>query len=95
GCIAGRSGGEEFTLLLEADEAQTDQVLARLRDRFEPIHAFGQTIFFSLSFGVCQSDASTGTLEDLLREADLALYRAKNEGRDRVIHALRGVPAST
>jgi diguanylate cyclase (GGDEF)-like protein len=85
--IAGRSGGDEFTILLDADAAQAEALLQRLRDRIEPITVFGQTFRFNISSGVCQADGHAATLEQLVHEADQALYRAKHGGRDRVVRA--------
>ena len=88
--IAGRSGGDEFMILLEADAAAAAALVQRLRARVGPIAVFGQTVRFSISTGVCQSSDQAGTLEHLIHEADQALYRAKHEGRDRVVHASGG-----
>ncbi|MDN5781529.1 MAG: diguanylate cyclase [Luteimonas sp.] len=83
--IAGRSGGDEFTILLEADAVQAEAMLQRLRDRIGPITVFGQTFGINISFGICQADRRAATLEHLIHEADQALYRAKYDGRDRVV----------
>ncbi len=88
--IAGRSGGDEFMILLEAGAADTAALLQRLRGRVQPIAVFGQTVRFSISSGVCEANDQAGTLEQLIHEADQALYRAKHEGRDRVVHACEG-----
>src|SRR5690606_16584413 len=85
--IVGRSGGDEFTILLDADADEAEAMLQRLRDRIEPITVFGQTFAFNISSGLCQADGSATTLEQLVHEADQALYRAKHEGRDRVVRA--------
>lgn len=85
--IAGRSGGDEFTILLEGDAADAGMLLRRLRARMEPVTAFGQTFRFNLSSGICQASGHATTLEQLVHEADQALYRAKHEGRDRVVCA--------
>ena len=85
--IAGRSGGDEFTILLETDAAEAEAMLQRLRGRIEPITVFGQTFRINISSGICQADGQAATLEHLVHEADQALYRAKDEGRDRVVRA--------
>ena len=85
--ITGRSGGDEFTILLDADAGEAEALLRRLRDRIEPITVFGQTFRFNISSGICQVDGQVGTLEQLVHLADQALYRAKHEGRDRVVRA--------
>ena len=87
GAIAGRSGGDEFTILLQGTAADAEALLQRLRERMEPITVFGQTFSFNFSAGVCQYDGSTTTLEQLIHNADQALYRAKHGGRDRVVCA--------
>jgi diguanylate cyclase len=91
--IAGRSGGDEFTILLDAGAAEAEAMLQRLRDRIEPITVFGQTFRINISSGVCQADGNSATLEQLIHLADQALYRAKREGRDRVVCAT-DLPAS-
>jgi diguanylate cyclase (GGDEF)-like protein len=83
--IAGRSGGDEFTILLDADAGAADALMARLRARIEPITVFGQRIDFKVSAGICQDDGETTSLEQLIHRADRALYRAKHDGRDRVV----------
>ena len=85
--IAGRSGGDEFTILLEAGAGEAEALLERLRACIGPITVFGQTFNFNLSSGICQDEAHIGSLEQLIHEADQALYRAKHEGRDRVVRA--------
>ncbi|HVI59885.1 MAG TPA: diguanylate cyclase [Luteimonas sp.] len=94
GAIAGRSGGDEFTILLEADAAEAEAMLQRLRARIEPITVFGRTFRINISSGVCQADGQAATLEQLVHEADQALYRAKHEGRDRVVRADDGAAAT-
>ncbi len=85
--IAGRSGGDEFTILLDGDATEAEVLLRRLRSRIEPITVFGQTFRINISSGICQADGDTATLEQLIHEADQALYRAKHDGRDRVVRA--------
>ena len=90
--IAGRSGGDEFTILLESDAAEAEALLRRLRKRIGPISVFGQTVRFSISSGVCQRHGQDDTLEQVIHEADQALYRAKHGGRDRVVRASGDTP---
>src|SRR5690606_28101094 len=85
--VVGRSGGDEFTILLDADATEAEAMLQRLRERIEPITVFGQTFGFNISSGLCQADDSATTLEQLVHDADQALYRAKHEGRNRVVRA--------
>lgn len=91
--IAGRRGGDEFTILIEDDATQAEVLLQRLRERIVPIRVFGQTFHFSISSGVCEANEQASTLEQLIHEADQALYRAKHAGRDRVVRAGGEKPA--
>jgi diguanylate cyclase (GGDEF)-like protein len=85
--IAARMGGEEFALLLP--EATADAALAaaeRLRKLVAgaAIVAEGKRIAVTISIGASACAADTRTVEDLLNEADIALYAAKRGGRNRV-----------
>lgn len=91
--IAGRSGGDEFTILLDADAAQAEALLQRLREKIEPITVFGQTFRINISSGVCQADGHAATLEQLIHRADQALYQAKHDGRGRAVRAGDGAAA--
>ena len=89
--IACRYGGEEFTLILpEATIAGTRQraeqirgVVKRLKLRHRD-HPLGRV---TVSLGIAMYPNHGPTGEDVLRAADEALYRAKAEGRDRVVVA--------
>jgi diguanylate cyclase (GGDEF)-like protein len=83
--LAGRFGGEEFLLAFPStspDVAVT--ILDRLREALALAAEEAETPAFTASFGVVDSSLSD-TLENLFRLADLALYRAKDEGRNRVV----------
>lgn len=88
--IGGRSGGDEFTLFLELDGAGTDTLLQRLRERIQPITVFGRTFAFHVSAGMAEAGEAASTLEQLVHEADQALYRAKHDGRDRTARTRGG-----
>ena len=92
--IAGRSGGDEFTILIDADAEEAEAMMRRLCDRIEPMTVFGQTFCFGVSFGVCQADENASSLEQLIHEADQALYRAKHQGHDRAAHARKAAIVS-
>ncbi|MBZ8139270.1 hypothetical protein CLD22_05060 [Rubrivivax gelatinosus] len=68
--IAGRSGGDEFMILVEDDASQAEALLQRLRERIQPIGVFGRTVHFSISSGVCEANEHVNTLEQLVHEAD-------------------------
>lgn len=85
--IAARLGGEEFAVLLPATGLKAARDLAeRLRASIEAldIDYRGQRIQMTCSFGVTASDSGSATLDQLLNAADLATYRAKAGGRNRV-----------
>lgn len=87
--IIGRWGGEEFMALLPGtSQAQAQQLAQRLRQSIERQHFHshdGQALSVTVSIGVHSSQCSTQkTAEQLVREADVALYRAKELGRNRV-----------
>lgn len=85
--IVCRLGGDEFAVLLHApvsvaDATSTGQRVVALAS--EPVELDGQPVATSVSVGVSFS-APGATLESLLSEADMALYRAKTEGRNRCV----------
>ena len=78
-----RFGGDEFAILLEdlTDEAEADDVAGRLVERLRaPYRLVGHEIVVSASVGVA---TALGPRNDLLRDADLAMYQAKASGKDR------------
>lgn len=82
GDVVGRWGGEEFVaLLLEADESQARAVAERCRRALE---AVGGALGVTASFGVTVLQDGD-TVSTCLRRADLALYDAKQAGRNRVV----------
>jgi two-component system chemotaxis response regulator CheY len=87
--IVARYGGEEFVVLLPAtDAASALDVAERLRSSVEQRSGTHRAITASL--GVTTLDAEEVDAETLVKEADQALYRAKESGRNRVCH-FRGV----
>jgi len=85
--LLGRYGGEEFILLvLDMDKAGVLAMAERIRqDVCSPAVAYeGKKIPISASFGVAVVN-SANTIELAVKCADEALYRAKNEGRNRVV----------
>jgi diguanylate cyclase (GGDEF)-like protein len=81
-----RLGGDEFAILLDdiPDISETTRVAERiLKETAAPFILNGQEIFTSASIGVALSNSRYQVAEDLLRDADTAMYRAKSEGRAR------------
>jgi diguanylate cyclase (GGDEF)-like protein len=82
GDVAARLGGDEFTLLLEGilGEGNAEEVAERIiRELRAPFAIDGHLIFATTSIGIALSDAVGGGPGDLLRAADIALYRAKDK----------------
>ena len=81
-----RLGGDEFALL--QIDARDARAMAQLAGRIcevlaEPFQLGGQEIITSVSIGIAAWPADGTDLDTLLRQADLALYRAKAHGRGR------------
>jgi diguanylate cyclase (GGDEF)-like protein/PAS domain S-box-containing protein len=82
GDFAARLGGDEFTLLLEeiSDAGDAEEIAERIiRELRAPLAIEGHLIFATTSIGIALSDAVGGGSGDLLRAADIALYRAKGK----------------
>ncbi len=80
-----RIGGDEFAVLLANIQRESDAsvVAARILDRIgEPFHFEGRQMFISASIGIALSYTGS-TPEDLLRNADTAMYHAKGQGKGR------------
>jgi diguanylate cyclase (GGDEF)-like protein/PAS domain S-box-containing protein len=81
-----RLGGDEFTVLLEDPHAPDDaigvaeRILATLK---EPFSLDGHEIFVTASIGIAYSSAGYTRPQDVLRDADTAMYRAKAQGKSR------------
>ncbi|MBN2886725.1 MAG: diguanylate cyclase [Chromatiaceae bacterium] len=84
----GRLGGEEFAMLLPDSSLDAATHLAeRLRQRLEehPLALDEERIRVTVSIGVTMLNAEQEEVDAALRRADRALYRAKSEGRNRVV----------
>ncbi|NTV29371.1 MAG: GGDEF domain-containing protein [Candidatus Omnitrophica bacterium] len=86
--ITGRYGGEEFCVILPDTDKQGAMLAAeRIRTAVhdEKIRAYDAALHVSLSVGVATFPDDAQQLDELLDKADWALYRAKKQGRDRVV----------
>jgi diguanylate cyclase (GGDEF)-like protein len=83
--MVARLGGDEFAILMDIDNNEgplrmAQRVIEALK---EPIHVDGKELFSGVSVGIALSSPRYTTPEDLLRDADIAMYRAKASGRHR------------
>jgi len=82
--IISRVGGDEFAILLEGghDVADAVRVAERVHERLSgPLLLEGHEIFITASLGIAICTPDYERPEDLLRDADTAMYRAKASGR--------------
>ncbi|MFI4941743.1 MAG: EAL domain-containing protein [Burkholderiales bacterium] len=83
GDTAARLGGDEFAVLLESidEEVEAKKVAERLVQRVaEPVVLEGRTIYTAASVGVTLAGGHSKTPEEVLRDADIAMYHAKRQG---------------
>jgi len=89
--MACRTGGEEFVVVLPATDLEVAlKVAERMRKSVagKPFHAGAVApLNITISVGVAALEGISDKVEDILKRADQALYRAKREGRNRVILA--------
>ncbi len=91
--VAARYGGEEFCVLLpETDLTRAAQVAERLRLAVEKMHQAPAELGLpaiehriTISLGVAVAPEHAGTTQELVRQADGAMYRAKRGGKNRVV----------
>jgi len=84
--LVARLGGDEFAILLHDIESADDAsaLAQRIIDALNaPIRLGGKEVFTSTSIGIAIAAARYNKAEELLRDADVAMYRAKAEGRHR------------
>jgi len=85
-----RLGGEEFVVVMPDTDAGVASIVAeRIRNRVasDPfaIHKGARAIDVTVSIGMAQRQASDTDADAILKRADQALYRAKRDGRNRVV----------
>lgn len=85
--IVGRYGGEEFMVLLpdttfEQSLAVAERICENVRN--DPFDAEGELLPITVSIGVAEYTEADRTFNDMIKRADEGLYKAKNDGRDRV-----------
>jgi diguanylate cyclase (GGDEF)-like protein len=88
--LVGRIGGEELAVILPETSVEAAERLAqRIRVHVANLRPStdGVTMHVTVSLGVAQALADDASIHDVLKRADRALYRAKDQGRDRVVAA--------
>ncbi len=84
GDIVARLGGDEFTILLDdlGNPDDVKSIIERIQNNLKPsFNLKGSEVFISASIGIALSDASYTNPENMVRDADIAMYRAKAAGK--------------
>ncbi|WP_316311696.1 diguanylate cyclase domain-containing protein, partial [Clavibacter michiganensis] len=82
--IVARLGGDEFTILVEGryDPNEVVRIAERLQEKFaEPFDLSGHEIYSSASIGILHASEKHLTPEDMMCDADTAMYQAKRAGK--------------
>jgi diguanylate cyclase (GGDEF)-like protein len=86
GDLAARLGGDEFAVLVAVSHdvreaaAVADRILEALH---EPIQVAGRTLFVQASVGIAMAGSGDDDASEVMRNADIAMYLAKGQGKDR------------
>jgi diguanylate cyclase (GGDEF)-like protein len=86
GDTVARLGGDEFTILVDdiGNASDATRVADRIqRELTQPFNLSGHEVFTSASIGIALSASGYEEVDDLLRDADIAMYRAKALGKAR------------
>ncbi|MDA0240300.1 MAG: EAL domain-containing protein [Proteobacteria bacterium] len=89
-----RLGGDEFAILLEDldSENKAEEVARRINQSLaEPFALAGREIVSNASIGVALSSLGYDNPDDMIRDADIAMYQAKNDGRARHVVFEKGM----
>ena len=87
GDVLGRFGGDEFVVVLDGRDrpVEVGEVAERLRRScLAPLLVADEELFVTASIGYALNTDPSATANDLMRDADAAMYRAKARGRDTV-----------
>lgn len=87
--VISRMGGEEFSiLLLNCSSFKAFKIAERIRNKAENTDFYisdNKAIKITISVGISSYPELTSETENLLKDADIALYKAKNSGRNKVV----------
>ncbi|MFC7373511.1 diguanylate cyclase [Fictibacillus iocasae] len=96
--IVSRNGGEEFSVLMpDCQNERAVEVGERIRqavERFPFRLPAGGPLYITVSIGVASYPETVGTVDELVKQADDALYAAKKSGRNKVISGERHLETS-
>jgi|GEM_PF-4481387 len=80
--LIARIGGDEFVFVLERSLIEIEMVWHEIvKQASEPVYFMGQPQHVGVSLGIVALDPSLEQVDEVLRRADMALYKAKNQGR--------------
>ncbi|MCO6385820.1 PleD family two-component system response regulator [Aliihoeflea sp. 40Bstr573] len=88
--LACRYGGEEFVIVMpDTEPVLAEKVAERIREQIArnpfTVEEGGKTLEVTISVGVASLKGEPDTVTDMMKRADVALYQAKNAGRNRVV----------
>ena len=84
--LVARLGGDEFTVLVQGrfDISETARIAERIQQKFSvPFDLLGHEVYSSASIGILHASEKHITSEDVMRDADTAMYQAKRAGKAR------------
>ncbi len=84
--IVARLGGDEFTILVEGkyDSEEVTGIAERIQKKFSvPFNLSGHEVYSSASIGILHASEQHKSSEDIMRDADTAMYQAKRAGKAR------------
>ncbi len=84
--LVARLGGDEFIILVEGkyDQSEIIKIAERVQEKFaNPFNLNGHEVYSSASIGILQSTDHHLIAEDMMRDADTAMYQAKRAGKAR------------
>jgi len=84
--LVARLGGDEFTILVEGsyDPVEVTHIAERIQQKFSiPFELDGHEVYSSASIGILHASDQHVSSEDMMRDADTAMYQAKRAGKAR------------